>query len=448
MIIIFNENKIVFTFSVMSDTHVSGSWYVGPSREKVKNGLEVARNVAKKPVDAYIFAGDFVDCMNSRPNVLVGKNWGFDYDEAKAKQSACEFEGLREIFSESIPEEAEIIYCLGNHDSKNCNNIDRYIREFSSRDEIGDNKNFERMYRTDSDLESMKKGMRHCVCKDYHFLCVDIDDEGSKTIEFLKKSLDEITAKEPNKYVFVVYHFKVPGTVYASEADLTETSIKIGELLKNYSQVVLITGHTHLSVFNEQAIMQTEFTTLEASCVSYVHPAWPDNGINVDGGLTYEASEGLLFELDTDGNLRIKRLDYMARRAWGKDWEMPCPKEDKSHLTYYTKQRKFELLAPEFPENADISLSETEDGIEITIPKVRYNTEQIFKYSVICNTRNGEVKTYDLSSLYCYKSCERYLTDTISGILPIDIKDICNVSVTPQDFWLNEGKTIKKIIKE
>lgn len=442
----FNEKNIAFTFSVMSDIHVSGSWYVGPSREKVKNGLAFAREVAKNNVDAYVFAGDFVDCMNSHPNVLIGKNWGFDYDEAKAKQSACEFEGLREIINNHIPSDAEIIYCLGNHDSIDCNNIDRFITEFSSRDEIGDGKNFERMYRTDLDLESMRKGMRHCVCKGYHFLCVDIDKEGSKTIEFLKKNLDEITAKEPDKYVFVVYHYKVPGTVYASEADLTETSVKIGELLKNYSQVVLITGHTHLSVMNERAIMQTEFTTLEASCVSYVHPSWPDKGLNFDDAEAYDTSEGMLFEIDCDGNIRIKRLEYIAENVAKNHWILPCPKADNSHLRCYSAQRKEQLLAPEFAENAEITMKSCDNGIEIIIPRAERNTEQIFMYSVTCERKDGEVKKYNLSSLYCYPHSKRYAEDTLSGVIPMNINEIAKITVAPQDFWFNQGKAICKLI--
>ena len=131
----FDSKNIALTLSVMSDVHISGSWYQGPSKELFINALNYAREAAKNTVDAYLFTGDFVDCMNSRGNVLLSDKWGHDYDKAKAEQSAREFESLRYCFNNHIPKEAEIIYCLGNHDSKDCNNIDRFIEEFSSLEE-------------------------------------------------------------------------------------------------------------------------------------------------------------------------------------------------------------------------------------------------------------------------------------------------------------------------
>ena len=336
----FDEKNIALTLSVMSDVHISGSWYQGPSKSKFINALDYARTVAKNPIDAYLFAGDFVDCMNSRGNVLLSEKWGLDYDKAKAEQSAREFESLRDCFNNHIPKEAEIIYCLGNHDSKDCNNIDRFIEEFSSLEEIGDNKNFDRMYRTDLDLDSMRKGMRHCVCKDYHFLCIDIVTDYAETIEFLKKNLDEITAKEPNKYVFVLYHCKTPDTIFASDFDLSEADYALDELLKSYPQVVLLTGHTHTTVCNERAIMQKEYTSVECSCVSYVDSNLLRNELNVEHGMHYKISEGLLFEIDKNGNLRITRLDYHNRSVIKDSWELEAPKSDNSHLNAYSPDRK------------------------------------------------------------------------------------------------------------
>ncbi len=440
----FDESNIALTFSAMTDTHISGSWYQGPSKQKFINALEYAREVAKKPIDAYVFAGDFVDCMNSRGNVLLSEKWGLDYDNATAEQSAREFETLRYCFKNHIPEEAEIIYCLGNHDSTNLNNIDRFITEFSSRDEIGDNKNFERMYRTDLDINSMRKGMRHCFCKGYHFLCVDLVTDYKETIDFLKVQLDCIIEKEPNKYVFVICHYHTPGTVYGSDVGKSEYAAAIGRLLKNYPQVIYFSGHEHTTVCNERAIMQAGYTAVEGSCVSYVD-ASHKREINVFHEMHFKLSESLLFEIDKDGNVRITRLDNYNKKIIKDAWELPYPKADGSHLTAYASDRKYKVEKPKFPENADFTLEETEDGVKITIDKAIDNNDSIFRYQVILYNSSGLPKVYYLSSLFCYRADEGYNKDTVSAIIPEwSLRDIYKVTVTAQDFWYNDSEPLVK----
>ena len=441
----FDEKNIALTLSVMSDVHISGSWYAGPSKSKLINAVNYASEIAKNPIDAYVFAGDFGDCMNSRGNVLLNERWGLDYDKAKAEQSAREFETLRDCFNNHISPTAEIIYCLGNHDNNDCNNIDRYIEEFSSRDEVGDNKNFDRMYRTDLDLDSMRKGMRHCVCKDYHFLCIDITTDYSETLEFLKKNLDEITAKEPYKYVFVVFHYKTPDTVFASNCLTTDMTVALGDLLKNYPQVVFINGHTHTSICNDRAIAQTEYTSVEGSSLSCVESNLIHSELNVVHEMHYRVSEGLLFEIDKNGNIRITRLDHLNKSIIKDAWILPAPKADKSHLKVYSPECKFKARKPEFQKDADFTLEQLEEGVKITIPKAIRNNEDIFRYQVICYTYLGVPKFYFLSSLFCYRADERYSEDTLSAVIPeAKLSEIYKITVTAQDFWYNDSEPLIK----
>ena len=442
----FDPNNVVLTFNIMSDVHVSGSWYYGPSKAKLINGLEYAREAAKNPVDAYVFCGDFVDCMNSKPNVLLGDEWGDDFDTAKAEQSAKEFETLRDAFKNHIPEEAEIIYCLGNHDSINRNNIDRFIEEFSSLDEIGDGKNFDRMYRTDLDIDSMRQGMRHCLCRGYHFLCIDIEaqEEGyNKTIEFLKKNLDAITAAEPHKYVFVVYHYKPAHTVFLSNSHNDTSARRIGNLLKNYPQVVLLTGHTHTTICHERAIIQKEYTVLDCSCVSYVMPYWVFKEPNVEHSQHYELSEGLLFEVDNKGAIRISRLDYANRKLIKDAWELPAPNDDGSHLKVYDEDKKYRVTPPRFADDAKITLKETKEGRSIiTFSKAMGNAEDVFRYQVVITDTNGNVSVHFPSSLFCYPNDPRHKDDTLTFEAPQSYEYVYKISVTAQDFWFNDSEPI------
>ena len=440
----FDPQNVVLTFNVMSDVHVSGSWYQKESKEKLINGLEYARKVTGNPVDAYVFCGDFVDCMNSKANVLLGDGWGDDYETAKAEQSAREFETLRYAFQNHIPEEAEIIYCLGNHDSTNRNNIDRFIEEFSSLDEIGDGKYYDRMYRTDLDHESLKNGMRHCVCKGYHFLCIDVEDaepDFNKTIEFLKKNLDEITAKEPDKYVFVVYHYKPVHTVFLSDTHHPTSARRIGNLLKNYPQVILLTGHNHTTVCNERAIMQDKYTVLECGCVSYVMPWWVFKEPNVEHSEHYELSEGMLFEIDKNGSVRITRLDYSNRKPIKGAWELPAPQADGSHLKVYTEDLKYTVRKPEFAKDAKIKIEETkpEGKTKITFSKALGDARDIFRYQIVVTDTNGNVSVHHPSSLFCYPNDSRHKEDTLELTIGQSYEYLYKIVITAQDFWFNDS---------
>ncbi|MBR3961462.1 MAG: metallophosphoesterase, partial [Clostridia bacterium] len=192
----FNENKITHNFAVLSDIHISGIWGMENREAHFKNVIKFCKEQASGRLDAFLMNGDFTDAMNSVPNVVINEaGFSRDFEEAKAIQTANEFRILRSCLA-TIDEDTDIVYTLGNHDGCNNNNIERFITEFSSRDEIGDNKNFERMYRTDLDLDSMRNGVRHCVVGGYHILALDMFTDYTEPVAKIKSWLDEITAAE------------------------------------------------------------------------------------------------------------------------------------------------------------------------------------------------------------------------------------------------------------
>ncbi len=434
----FNPDEVVLTLSVMSDIHASGSWGVERSEESIRNALKYANEVADNKIDAFLFTGDFTDCMNSKANVIMGHGWPTEYDEAKAYQSKIEFEILRRCFSEEIDPDAEIIYCLGNHDSANCNNTERFITEFASRDEVGDNKNFDRMYRTDTDLEALHQGMRHCVYKDYHFLCVDMNSDRETTNAFLKKNLDEIVAVDPDRYIFVLHHCKVPNMTYAS--NLWGTNQELHELLKNYPQVVLLAGHTHSPLHNERSIIQRDYTALEVSSVSCITENCVNKPINVTHAMTYTSSQGLLLELDKTGNMRITRLDYSLHCKIKEPWEICRPCGNKVQLRRYTEGRRFAFDPPQFDENFQMQISPVTEGTFISFSQAKHD-DMVFRYEIQITDFNGKIDTYYMSSLFCYYPSLDQIPRSVSAKIEHDYSKIYTLSITPQDVWFNSGKT-------
>ena len=437
----FNPDETILTLSVMSDVHVSGSWGVERSEKSLRHALKYAKEVAPNKIDAFLFVGDFTDCMNSKGNVFVGNGWPDDYDEAKACQSKTEFEILRRSFSEEIDKDAEIIYCLGNHDSINRNNTERFITEFASRDEVGDNKNFERMYRTDTDLEALHKGMRHCIYKDYHFLCVDMENDRTEMVEFLKKNLDEIVAVDPDRYIFILHHCKTPDMNYAS--NLWGNNPELHELLKNYPQAVLLTGHTHSPLQNERSIMQRDYTSVECSSVSCITESCGGHLQNVTHAMTYQASQGLLIELDKTGNMRITRLDYYHNRVIKKPWLFKRPCGNKVQLRDHTEGRRFAFDPPEFPENFALQVSPVTNGTFISFTQAKHD-DMPYRYEIKIADYNGKTDIFYFSSLFCYYPSIEDIPRSLSATIDYDYSKIYSITITPQDSWFNSGKPVTR----
>lgn len=434
----FNENNIVLNWGVLSDIHISGLWGLDMHENKFRNAIDFTNKTAGGRVDAFLFNGDFTDAMNSRDNVAVGNGRPENYEEAKALQNSEEFRILRNVLND-IDENIDIVYTLGNHDCMNNNNTERFVKEFSSKTVLGDNENYNRMYRNDVYKDGILKGMRHCIVGGYHILCIDMFTDYTESADFLKKNLDEITSANPEKFVFVMFHCKTPNTVFQSNG--WGRSDAIGEVLKNYPQVVLITGHTHTPLQNERSIWQGEYTAVEASCIDYVVNNIKEENV-ID--MSYTQSQGLLMQIDDSGNLRILRLDFANHTQIKNPWIIPSPKSDGSHLSFYTNKRINQYAPPQFKENCEIKLHSDNGNTYIEFPPAEH-TDMVYRYEVAVTEEGGQTRLFYISSLFCYNNPT---PEKVYATLPYAYDNVYRITVTPQDVWFNCGNslTVHKII--
>lgn len=428
----FHEDHIVLNFAVLSDMHMGGAWRLAEHEQRFKNAIQLCKRFAGGKLDAFLLNGDFTDAMNSPANVFVGNGHPEDYEEAKKQQNANEFRIIRSALA-TVDDETEILYTLGNHDGHM--NRERFITEFSSRDKIGDNRNFKRMYRTDLDLQAMRKGVRHCVVGGYHILCLDVLSDYTEALALMKQWLDEITTADPETFVFVLYHYKVPNTVMFS--DNSGTCPMVGELLRHYPQVVLLSGHTHSPLQNERAIWQGEYTVVETSCMRYLlNSSVPE--VNVTGAMNCTQAHGLLMQLDDTGNLRILKLDLKKECTIGTPWELPKPKADLSHLKRYSNARANRYPAPRFPKNAKLSVVPKEEETAVSFPAAQHE-DMVYRYEAVVTDISGKSQLFYISSLFCYDNPDR---ETVSAVLPHPCDAIYRLTVTPQDVWFNCGEPL------
>ena len=333
---IFDETKIVFSFAAISDIHI-GRDTNGVEESKFTSALLQLKNQAAKH-DA-----DGIDAVFAVGDLFEGSGYG-------GTATATNLGSYKQLY-ESVFDPAEIpmIHAVGNHDltwdgtAKNV--AERQNTMFGSK-----------YFQTDIDQDILsKEGNRHCVVNGYHILTLlpvtstQVSyTQATKT--WLDTTLAEITAADPNAYVIVLTHPMIYDTVYGSTlgrnpgtslTDMWATS-DLTAILSKYNQVITFGGHLHFPINDPRTIMQTSFTSLGCGSVNYM--AIEDGKYENMASVTTmndntEYSQGLLCQIDENGNMRITRMDFYNETVIGTPWEISHPTADGSHLTKYGKDR-------------------------------------------------------------------------------------------------------------
>lgn len=406
----FNEEDVVFRFGAISDTH----------NHNVPRALEILSNWDNKKMDALVMAGDITDrvAYESEPD---------KYNEIP-KVKAC--------FEENLGDDVEMFFCLGNHDSSAGSHATMFY------DGLG-----ERFYRSFTDKTYTREtGNGHAYINGYHFIAIESDYSleivPQETLKFLEDKLEEIVSS-PNykgEYIFVLSHVSARGTVDAS-SPITD----MVPIISKYPQVVMLTGHSHSTLYSEMAIMQTDFTTINLGSVSYTpfenmkYLESKDNSLlepseELPNG-SYNLSVGTMMEIDGSGNVKITRIDFRTNEVIGEPWILPAPKTDKSHLFAYPQERKTVYAQAPVWENPTINATTiSKNSVQITFDTA---TDDSYVHSYLIELfETGENEPYysveSLSQFYLYPQASD-MPDTKTVILSNLKKLPASVRITPKD---------------
>ncbi len=337
----FDETKIVLSFAAISDTQhqYSGIDTLAKFRTALKQ-LKTFATEHGNGLDAIVFAGDMVQSAKS--------------------QEVREFKTAYEAVID--PEETPLIFALGNHDVKVSYTVEDLKTE-SFYQIFGDE------YRSyEEETSRLDLGCTHTVINNYHFLCLNPTNEsygvsgdvGTLYTDEVKTWLDEtlsaITTANPDHYVFVNTHPMIYDTVYGSTLVTGSTqwfTKDLTPILEKYNQVVTFGGHLHFPLNDPRSIMQTAFTSM--GCASVTYMAIENGGYENMSSATVmkdaaQVSQGLMVQIDENGNMRITRMDFQNDDTILEPWELPAPTSDGAHLTYYGKDRADENTAPVLPD--------------------------------------------------------------------------------------------------
>ncbi|MBQ0010262.1 MAG: metallophosphoesterase, partial [Ruminococcus sp.] len=387
---VFDETNIVFSFGAISDTHVDGANTI--PAQKFKSALEQLKARAAlhdaDGIDAICVAGDLID---------TGYNG--NYNETNFFKNIYE-----SVFDPTV---TPLIYTIGNHDPKGWWTANSASEAQQISKLLGDS-----YFKADLDNEMRKsEECRHCKVGPYHFLCITPCTQDPVTYtgaakEWLDKTLAELTAENPGQYVFVVTHPMIHNTVYGSDLGTYWYTDDLTDILSKYPQVVTFGGHLHFPLNDPRSVMQTAFTSFGCGSVRYM-AIEAGNYEDMAGNTTMndkdEFSQGLLIQIDGNGNLRATRMDFYHEDTIDEPWEVSHPVADGSHLMKYTMDRGSEENN-KAPKMTDLSVS-VGDGTGSSRPvtvtfAAAEDDEFAHHYELILNVKGHEIVKKILADFY------------------------------------------------
>ena len=401
----FDENNIVANMAVISDIHLS---YANHTEETIAYNIErYARavgnlyNMTDGKLDAVMMCGDYTS--HGIP------------EQARTFASATK-EIFGGIFGENCP---KLCIGMGNHDTHwgRCMKPGEWYSLLGS-------------YGLNTGLEAdslLDEGDLHLTLKagdrTYHILYNEAftyatNEFTQATMSWLNSTLKKLTADDPDQFIFIGTHGPIAESgIFGSDieldagADWATAKGNLDSVLKRYPQAVIFSGHTHYTERLETSIMQRNYTALNVAALfgeCYCNSSYTTM---LDGTSAYGMNGmgmGYLLELDINGSLRIRRIDFgqsgnaatvtgtvtkrekcdnvedsddVATAVCGKvtltddktfafyeePWVIPAPDADKKFLKCYSDKRG-KKGGPTFPKDVAPSINKLGREISVYFP--------------------------------------------------------------------------------
>lgn len=339
---IFDEDKIVLSFPLISDEHVGYNDTTHKNDQIFQNTLQTLKGFRPDTTfDLVVSAGD---------QTQNGKK--------------VEVETLMDVYRNNFSlEDTPLFFSHGNHDTYWSGCMDTY--EFFNT--YGND-----VYQYDLDIPMAKKGNRHMIRNDYHFIAVNFSQymPGSnlmndETMSWLKAKLKE-ASKDKSKPIFVVGHCPqmetIPGSYEYDNSGTWGGTKLLKDIFKDYPNVIYFSGHTHYNIHDDRAIYQDEVTYVQAPTTSHLELDTNMKGVTALPNAR-DYSFGAIVEVDENNNTRITRYDLNKKEMVMKPWEILHPMEDGSHLYKYSNEaREATKTTPTLPEKGKFTVKITSSG--------------------------------------------------------------------------------------
>ncbi len=375
---VFNANDIVLSLGVVSDVHVNPQW----TADKWKSALQQlkAKALENDPdgLAGVLVAGDLIDNPNNTQLSLFKSTLESELDVKKTP----------------------LVYTVGNHDvpsyawAATMPSDVTYMRNMFGDDYY--------LYDKDQDMRTRYEA-RHCVVGDCHIFSVSPNGDqpivyDPAVVSWLDSQLAAVTSAEPDKYVILITHPMIKNTVYGSrlgeEGGIWSSSLShywatdaLTPVLKKYPQVIVFGGHLHFPLNDPRSVWQGDFTVFGCGSVRYMAI---ENGKYEDMSSATvmkdcnDFSQGNLLQFDSNGNMRVLRMDFWNKDVIGKPVVSSYPTSDKSHLTKYNHTTRSLANAAPVLSTLDVDVT---DGVATA--KWAAGTDDEFVHHYVLTLRKG-----------------------------------------------------------
>ena len=383
----------VLRFAVTSDIHTRAPQTVSVTQDEMDASLLRTTGVFRH---SYQYA-EMSDYKNVDAVIVVG-----DYTD---NGTAYEYASFKSVVRAEMQDGTELLICLGNHEFLDTNE--------SGADAATTNTyaRFEQYFGHAPDT--------HTVIGGYHFIGISPDRYGGRNYSaekaaWLEEQLQIAAADDPTgqKPIFIYEHISPAYSVYGSsktaDPNAAYAAINTGNVMKNYPQVVLFSGHSHRPTTDPSSIMQSDYTVLGTGTMAYgCYEIYTDGGQttaltqNETGSLFYasmgdgknehslrDSSVFMIVEVDAQNRVRIRYIDVDSHCTVGEPVIIDSiGRKDDFTLT---ADRAENGEAPYFANDAAITVTDT------------WSTEVSFSFPQATSrdkVRNYKVEVYQNETL-------------------------------------------------
>ena len=292
----------------------------------------------------------------------------------------------------------------------------------------------------------------HYIINGYHFIFWSqnnylINEKAFDNYTWIKNNIEiaQQNLKRKDDPIFVITHIPPKKTVYGSETIWGHTGMY--DFLKNYHQVICISGHSHYSLRNIKSIWQGDFTVVNTQSISYVDL---DNyfinakDVRHESGKNFD-SMGLIAHL-TDKNIIFERVEFSSGEIMEEKWKIDFPINVENFQYIFEKRNKKEN--PVFHDkNVKIEEKEEKNNLgKYIVFNAATHSDYIYRYKIILKRIDSD----NQKVLYYYSDYyknEKKRAKIMKFKLPKEeYSGTYNLEIYAMDSFDNTSEPIKKEI--
>ncbi len=210
----------------------------------------------------------------------------------------------------------------------------------------------------------------HTVVNGFHFIGLSASDNDDvhyddAQVAWLRAQLEEATAEDPSKPVFVMHHEHVRNTVYGSSDFEGWGETYFTDVLNSFPQVVDFSGHSHYPLNDPRSVWQGGFTAVGTGAVYYTEFTVDDvRTVHPDG--YRKVSTCWIVEADADNRIRLRGLDILSQEYLC-EYVLENP-ADPANRPFAPALRAAASLPPVFDRGAALQVKTLAGTVDVAVP--------------------------------------------------------------------------------